>query len=387
MLHVSIACDRIDGMETVRTVVCKLAPTPEQIVDIDATLRAFAAACDFAAESARRIGSTNKVKVQADAYKDIRAKFGLAANLAIRAIARACASLKVPAKMHSAFDPTSIDYDARIFAFHEWNWAFGLTLLSGRVKIASALGDRQRSLLKSRKPTSAVLVKRRDGGYFLHVQLIDTAPEPIKTAGTLGVDLGRRRVAVDSDGEIYEATETNRLREHYPRIRRSIQAKGTKESRRLLKRLSGNEARHARHINHVISRRIVDKAKATGRAVAVEELTGIRERTKVRKAQRYGQQSWSFHQLRSFLEYKAIDAGVPLVAVNPAYTSKTCHRCGERGHRDALVFSCTTCGFVGDADINASLNIAARGAKVTSPVLAKGPRTDRKTFSEKAIGL
>jgi putative transposase len=79
-------------METVRTVVCKLAPTPEQVVDIDATLRAFAAACDFAAESARRIGSTNKVKVQADAYKAIRAKFVLSANLAIRAIARACAA-------------------------------------------------------------------------------------------------------------------------------------------------------------------------------------------------------------------------------------------------------------------------------------------------------
>jgi putative transposase len=356
-------------METVRTVVCKLAPTAEQVVDIDATLRAFAAACDFAAESARRIGSTNKVKVQADAYKDIRAKFGLSANLAIRAIARACAALKVPAKMHSAFDPSSIDYDARIFAFHEWNWTFGLTLLSGRVKIASVLGDRQRSLLKGRRPTSAVLVKRRDGGYFLHVQLADEAPEPIETTGALGVDMGRRRVAVDSDGEIYEAVETNRIREHYPKVRRSMQAKGTKGVKRALKRLSGREKRHQRAVNHVISRRIVDKAKATGRAIAIEELTGIRERTKVRKAQRYGQQSWSFHQLRSFLEYKAIDAGVPLVAVDPAYTSKTCHRCGERGHRDALVFTCTTCGEF-DADTNAALNISARGAQVTVPVLA-----------------
>lgn len=73
-------------METVRTVVCKLAPTPEQVVEIDATLRAFAAACDFAADTARRIGSTNKVKVQQEAYQDIRTTFGLSANLAIRAI-------------------------------------------------------------------------------------------------------------------------------------------------------------------------------------------------------------------------------------------------------------------------------------------------------------
>ena len=148
-------------MKTVRTIVCKLAPTPEQVADIDATLGAFAKACDFAAETARTIGSTNKVKVQHACYAEIRSRFGLAANLAIRAIARACAALKVPAKMHSAFAPTSVDYDARIFAFQEWNWTFGLTLLSGRIKIATVLGERQRSMLKGRKPTSATLVKPR----------------------------------------------------------------------------------------------------------------------------------------------------------------------------------------------------------------------------------
>src|ERR1035441_8276643 len=134
-------------MEKTRTVVCKLAPTPDQVVMIDATLEAFAVGCAFAADTARSIGSTNKVKVQAAGYKQIRKQFGLSANLAIRAIARACAALKVPAKMHSGFAPTSIDYDARIFNFHEWNWTFGLTLLPGRVKIATALGDYQKRLL------------------------------------------------------------------------------------------------------------------------------------------------------------------------------------------------------------------------------------------------
>jgi putative transposase len=355
-------------MKTTRTAVCKLAPTPEQSSEIDATLKAFAGACDFAADAARRVGSTNKVIVQHEAYRAIRERFGLSANLAIRAIARACAALKVPAKMHSAFAPTSIDYDARIFAFHEWNWTFGLTLLSGRVKIATVLGDRQRSALKGRKPTAAVLVKRRNGSYFLHVQLTDEAPEPIETSGTLGVDLGRRRVAVDSDGEIHQATEVDRLRGYYPKIRRSIQAKGTRAAHLLLKRLSGNEARHARHINHVISRRIIDKAKASGRAVAIEGLTGIRDRTKAPKSDRYRQQSWSFRQLRSFLEYKAIDAGVPLVAINPVYTSKTCHRCGLIGRRNGLKFSCTGCGDF-DADINAALNISVLGGAVTRPEL------------------
>jgi IS605 OrfB family transposase len=356
-------------METTRTVACKLDPTPEQASEIDATLQAFAAACDFAADVARSIGSTNKVKVQHACYREIRERFGLSANLAIRAIARACAALKVPAKMHSKFTPTSIDYDARIFAFQEWNWTFGLTLLTGRAKIATRLGDRQKSLLKGRKPTAAVLVKRRNGEYFLHVQLTDEAPPNIETDGVLGVDLGRRRIAVDSDGTIHEATEINRVRKHYPKVRRSAQAKGTRGSKRFLKRLSGREKRHQRAINHVISRRLVDKAKETRRTIALEDLSGIRERTKARKAQRYVQHSWSFYQLRQFVAYKAQDAGVPVVFVDPRNTSKRCHVCGEIGHRDALLFSCTNHGDF-DADLNAALNIAVAGAQVTAPELA-----------------
>ena len=134
----------------------------------------------------------------------------------------------------------------------------------------------QKSLLKGQKPTSATLVKCRNGEYFLDVQLTGEAPEPLKPKGTLGVDLGRRRVAVDSDGTIHEATEVNRVRSHYPKVRRSAQAKGTRKSKRLLKRLSGREKRHQRAINHVISRRIVDTAKQTRRAIVLEDLEGIR---------------------------------------------------------------------------------------------------------------
>jgi len=276
--------------------------------------------------------------------------------------------LKVPEKMHSAFAPTSIDYDARIFSFREWDWTFSLTLLNSRQRIKTHLGNRQRAMLSGRQPTAAVLVRRRDGAIFLHVQVSDEAPTPIEPSGTLGVDLGRRRVAVDSDGVIYEAQEVNRVRAHYPKVRRSVQAKGTRAAHLLLKRLSGRERKHAASINHVISRRLVDKARTTGRGIALEDLTGIRARTKVRKRDRYRQQSWSFFQLRQFIAYKAESAGVPCIAVDPAYTSKTCHRCGVPGHRDALVFSCATCG-VFDSDWNAAINIAARGANVTSPEL------------------
>src|SRR5438874_4508145 len=102
-------------MDTVRPLACKLAPTAEQRTELDATLVAFADACNFIADVARQIHSSNKMKVQHACYQEVRNSFGLSANLAIRAIARVCVALKVKSKAHSLFfAPTSIDYDQRI---------------------------------------------------------------------------------------------------------------------------------------------------------------------------------------------------------------------------------------------------------------------------------
>jgi IS605 OrfB family transposase len=366
-------------METTRTVVCKLAPTPEQRAEIDATLGAFAAACDFAAEAARRIGSTNKVKVQREAYKQIRERFGLSANLAIRAIARACAALKIPAKLHSTFAPTSINYDARIFAFHEWNWTFGLTLLGGRRKIATHLGDRQRSLLKGRQPTNATLVKRRDGGYYLHVQLTDEAPGPIVTKGAIGVDMGVKNLAVTDDGEAFSGDGVEACRRKYHRIRETCQARGTKSAKRKLRKVRSKEGRYRKDVNHVISKRIVEKAKGTGHAIAVEDLTGIGGRATARRADRSRMKGWAFFQLRTFLEYKALSAGIPIISVDPRDTSRTCSECGhcERWNRKTRdEFECRHCGFALPADWNAARNIRDRAA-VMRPIAGvddAGPR-------------
>jgi putative transposase len=257
-------------------------------------------ACDFAAETARSIGSANKVKVQHACDREIRSQFGLSANLAIRAIARACAALnKVPAKRHSAFAPTSIDYDARIFSFHEGNWAFGLTLLSGRVKIATRLGDRQRSMLEGRKPTSAVLVKRRDGGCFLHVQLTDEAPGSIEPQGVIGVDMGVRHLAVTDDGETSSGKDVDACRRKYARARNTCQRTGTKSAKRKLRKIRKKESRFRANENHIISQRLVAKAKGTACALAVEDLTGIGDRTTARKADRSRMKGWAFHPTSS----------------------------------------------------------------------------------------
>jgi IS605 OrfB family transposase len=126
------------------------------------------------------------------------------------------------------------------------------------------------------------------------------------------------------------------------------------------------EARHAANVNHTIAKTIVTEAARTGRGIAVEDLTGIRDRVRLRKPERVTLSSWSFHQLGAFLSYEARRAGVPLVEVDPAHTSQTCHRCGHRDKRnrpDQETFLCRSCGVVAHADHNAALNIAQRGVE------------------------
>ncbi|WP_425564707.1 zinc ribbon domain-containing protein [Saccharopolyspora halophila] len=104
-------------------------------------------------------------------------------------------------------------------------------------------------------------------------------------------------------------------------------------------------------------------AQRTERGIALEELGGIRERVTVRRDQRATRSSWPFHQLGTFITYKAQRAGVPAVQVDAAYTSQRCPRCGntERANRPARdQFCCRRCGLAGPADVVAGVNVRDR---------------------------
>ena len=107
------------------------------------------------------------------------------------------------------------------------------------------------------------------------------------------------------------------------------------------------------------------EAERTGRGIAVEKLTGIRDRVRLRKPQRATLHSWAFAQLGWFLADKAKHAGVAFVQVDPAYSNQTCMRAAGSTKKTAAPkrFECGRCGFVGHADHNAAINIASRGVE------------------------
>ncbi|MBA3751473.1 IS200/IS605 family element transposase accessory protein TnpB, partial [Candidatus Dependentiae bacterium] len=114
--------------------------------------------------------------------------------------------------------------------------------------------------------------------------------------------------------------------------RRRLQRKGTKSSKRKLKKTSDKEARHIKHTNHSLSKAIVQETVDSGCfVIALENLTNVRDRIKATKRLRFRLHGWAWAQLQRFIVYKAQAVGLKVVFVNPAYTSKTCAECKQRG--------------------------------------------------------
>ena len=184
----------------------------------------------------------------------------------------------------------------------------------------------------------------------------------VDTGSAVDVDLGLTRPAVTSGARFLGRRYWREIDRRYFRLKRTLQAKGTKSALRRLKALRGKVNRFRRDCDHVLSKRIVQSV-GPGTTVVVENLTDIRGRVKQRgRASRRRLHSWSFRQLRGFLEYKSEAAGCRVVGVDPRLTSQRCNGCGhiERSNRVGARFQCRQCSTRANADLNAARNIRDR---------------------------
>jgi IS605 OrfB family transposase len=361
-----------------RTVCCKLSLDTAAAGAIRATAAAFAAAATYCAKVAWSEGITNKNKLHYLVYGPTRVTFGLGAQLACCARDKAAEAVRAARANGHATCPTfapdsSIRYDARTYRLLSLD-RVSLNTLHGRVIGQLVLGDYQRRHLYDTtwKIGGAELVQR-DGRLYLHITQTKADPLPDEPTGFLGVDVGMVNLAADSDGATYSGAIVKRVRDRRFKQRQELQQANTRRARWRLRQNARREARFQRDVNHQISKRLVAKACASRKALALEALTHIRKRTDttVRRDQRRTRASWAFRQLRTCIAYKAQRAGVLVVAVDPRDTSRTCPVCGDcaKANRpDQAHFHCRNpvCGHTAAADTNAAVNIAVWAARQTA---------------------
>ncbi|MET9034914.1 RNA-guided endonuclease InsQ/TnpB family protein [Streptomyces mirabilis] len=394
------------------TVQVRLLPTPVQAAALEATLHACNEAATWAGEVAFEKGVKRNFALREHVYGEIRARWGLGAQAAQHVIKKTCdayATLKAGMRAGNLGRPGSKryrkanekpivfrpegaqPYDDRMLSWQMAERRISIWTVSGRIKdVAFTAAPEQLATVELNRKGESDLVCREGMWFLLATCEVPEAPLNTDPHDFLGVDLGIVNIATTSDGEIMAGRELNRTRLRERKLRTKLQKKNTPSARRRLKKRRRKEARRAKDINHKIAKHVVAEAERTGRGIALEDLTGIRERVRLRKPQRATHSNWSFHQLGQFIAYKAGRAGVPVVHVDPAYTSRTCAECGhiDRANRVSQAwFACRNCGFVDHADRNSSRNIRARarqlwrcGAPSTAPAPPLKPRcgTGRK---------
>ena len=349
----------------------KLQPTEQQADALQRTMEAANRAANYLSELAWDTKQFRQYDLHHAAYYAIREQFGLSAEAAVRVVSKVADSYKIDKDTKRTFRLLgSVAFDDRILRIVPDKNTVSIWTLDGRQRMTFVCGDRQAVVLQGQRGESDLVY--RDGEFYLLATCdVDEAPA-IGPDGFLGVDFGIANIAVDSDGSVYQGKTVKNVRYRHRQLRQKLQAKGTKSTRRRLKKLAGKERKFATWTNHNISKSIVAKAKDTNQGIAIEELGGIRDRVTVRRSQRATLHSWSFFQLRSFIEYKAKLNGVPVVAVDPRNTSRTCPVCGnvdKANRKTQSAFLCGSCGFSGRADHSAAGNISSR-AVVNRPYVS-----------------
>lgn len=294
-----------------RTISLKLLTSPEQANALSALQTAFNHVCNMLVPAAQEHRCWNRVALHHLTYYSVRETAQLGSQMVCNAIKAVCDAYKalklrkkddVPAITFT--EKSSVHFDKRTYSLQSEN-VLSLYTLQGRAYIPFASGEFQQSYLQQGVCKEAELMQRKGAWYFhLVLELPDVKP---KTSGNvLGVDLGENNLASCSSGKIITGGQIRYERDKYLALRRRLQSNGSKSAKQLLKKLSGKEQRHVKHINHEISKTIVHEAIRTDASViALEDLTHIRKHIQAGRKVRSRLHRWAWRQLQTFIEYKA----------------------------------------------------------------------------------
>lgn len=191
------------------------------------------------------------------------------------------------------------------------------------------------------------------------------APEPPK-GGSVGIDLGVKRLATLSDGTVIRnprALDSNLRR--LKRAQRSLsrKAKGSNRRRGARGRVARLHARVANLRSDALNKTTTMLARAYT-DISIEDLN-VAGMVRNHRLARVVEDA-AFAGFRRQLEYKTARTGARLHVIDRFYpSSKTCSDCGTVKAKLSLserTYRCDECGLAVDRDLNAAINIQVAGS-------------------------
>jgi IS605 OrfB family transposase len=389
-------------MKVTMTAKLKLHTTPEQFTALRQTQLAYRDALNYVSQYSFAHGKkSNHQWLQRECYEAIRVRFRLPAQMACNVPRQVGATYKglwtkarknaearrkgYTKKRYKGLDraphyvsPTLTYNFHRDYGLKEDQYVSILTL-GGRVSVAYTGYNKHVALLEEGARIGAAKLwydKPKKQFYILiALEMEVTDPIPETQQGVIGVDVGQHYLAVvaalNNSASFFPGKAVRAQADHYARLRKQLQRKGTRDATRRLIVIAGRERRLKQDRNHVLSRRVVDGHPRS--LIGLEDLTHIRERTKRKKGRRATSKqrranrhasAWAFAELHGFLAYKAMVAGSMVVKVDADYTSQACPRCGytceANRPKKGLLFECQNCHYTLHADLIGARNVALR---------------------------
>ncbi len=401
-------------MNTTLSAKLKLHTTPEQFKALRETQLAYRDALNYVSQYAFAHGKTaNKVGLQNGTYPEVRARFKLPAQMACSVPRQVGATYKtlwtkvkqnatarkagLTKKRYKGLDaaPQYVSPTLTYQLGHDYGFKTGqqvsLLSLTGRVIVPYSGYDTHVALIQQGAPLGTAKLwydKPRKQFYLLVSLTVETAdPTPESHSRIVGADVGMRYLAVSSTMQGASTFHTGKAvgakANHYTRVKKRLQHKGTRSATRRLVRISGRERRLKADANHLVSKRIVERYPHA--LIGLENLTDIRERTHRRRGKRASkkqrranarQSTWAFAELQSMIAYKASAQGSMTVKVDAHYTSQACPMCGytarENRPRKGLLFVCQSCQYTLHADLIGARNLALRTLLIRQDWMSTG---------------
>jgi len=400
-------------MQQIITAKLKLIATPDQFAALRTVQLAYRDALNAVSRYAFSQGKTSNVtRLHKGMYAELRARYHLPSQLACSVERQVAATYKglwtklkknvehrrkkITKKRFKGLDKPPKYSSPTVQYTYERDYTFqcdsrvSIGTLNGRTSIPYQGYDKHVALIRQGATIGDAKLwydKPKKTFYFLVSLSIDVSePTCEQFTEVVGVDVGIRYLAVTSTSTgkagFHPGKRVRHKANHYARLRKRLQKKGTRGAKRRLRRIEQRERRLKMQANHTIAKQIIQQHPHT--LIGLEQLTDIQERTKrkkrrskkngkrslsvspkARKANRVSSQ-WAFAELQALISYKAALSGSLVIKVDADYTSKRCPMCGhtEDSNRPqkGLRFVCQNpkCGYTLHADLIGARNVTLR---------------------------